>query len=211
MIYTYEKEVSPEWLEDEIRASIITVALVGITLGVQTEIEFKASLTTSEQETLDLLVDNHIIKPSKKESMQVVLDSVKDNIVQTQAFASTSGFRFRGTSFKGTALANSVTDLDYVLPADRFINGGRLLIDSVGQDDMLTVQVVDENNMFGLGAGAVLDEFISGYYVPSNGNLEVKLDYPARLIQGLTLRFKYTNSETSDKEVKINLYLHMKV
>jgi hypothetical protein len=210
MIYNYEKEVSPDWLEEEIKASNITIALVGITLGSQTSIEFKTALSSEEKTELDSLVDDHTIKPPRKQVTEVKLNEDSENTVQLTAFASTSGFRFRGTGFSGTALANSTSDLDYTLPVERFINGGRLLIDSIGADDKLTVQVVDAPNIFGFGAGVVIDEFITDYFIPTTGNLEVRLDYPARLLQGLVLRFKYTNSESTNKVIKINLYLHMK-
>jgi len=131
-------------------------------------------------------------------------------IVSNYPFSDAAGFRFRGTSFTGTALAESTTDIDYKLVNERYINGGRLLVSNIGSNDKLTFQVVDVENVLGFGENVVLDEFITDYYVPTSGNLEVKLDYPAKIMSGLYVRLKYTNSTQLDTLIKCNLYLHWK-
>lgn len=125
-------------------------------------------------------------------------------------FTDASGFRFRGAAFSGSSTAAGTFDIDYRIAQERYINGGRLLVDMIGADDRMTFQVVDKDNVLGMGAGVVLDEFISEYYVPQDGNLEVRLDYPARIMAGLYLRLRYTSTSSTGCTVKCNLYLHWK-
>lgn len=141
-------------------------------------------------------------------------DSPRDStglpIYRGSPFTDSLGFRFRGHSFKDTVSTNTTKDIDYLVSAERWINGGRLIVDNIGADDKLTFQVVDKDNVLGYGAGAVLDEFIKDFYIPSTGNLEVALAYPARIYAGLYLRLKYTSTHASGCTVKCNLYLHWK-
>lgn len=139
-----------------------------------------------------------------------LVDSDGASLVRPRAFANSDGFRFRGSSMSGEVAANSTGDIEYEMPAERFINGGRLLIDNIGENDKMTFQVVDKNNVLGYGAGVVLDEFIKDYFVPTTGNLEVRLDYPAKIVAGLFLRLKYTSTHQNGCKVKCNLYLHWK-
>ena len=139
-----------------------------------------------------------------------ISDSDGYQIVRTRAFTNTDGFRFRGCSFQDDVLTNETKDIDYRLTAERYINGGRLLVSNIGDNDKLTFQVVDKDNVLGYGANAILDEFIKDYFIPTTGNLEVRLDYPARLYAGLYLRLKYTSTHANGCNVKCNLYLHWK-
>jgi hypothetical protein len=131
-------------------------------------------------------------------------------LVRTRAFTNADGFRFRGMSFKGIAPAGQTSNIDYELPQERFCNGGRLIVSPIGPDDEMTFQVVDVNNVLGYGAGVVLDEFITRYYVPESGTLEVRLDYPAKILAYLFLRIVYKNTSATDTIVKCNLFLHWK-
>ena len=211
MIYNYNKEVNVSQLEQEVRSSSITVALDNITsLANDVQIVFKASLSSSEEEELDNIVDSHNPEPDEIEPNLVDLPVGKILATESVPFANPSGLRFRGASFSGTVSGESTADIDYEITQERWINGGRLLISAIGPEDKITFQVVDKNNVLGLGAGVVLDEFIKDYFVPDTGNLEVRLDYPARIIAGLFLRLKYTNSNSSSITVKCNLYLHWK-
>lgn len=214
-IYNYTKEINASQLEKEISQSSITVALDYInSLANDISIHFKASLSSAEESILDDIVDNHVPQPVESEVLRVEVEQPKDNegrpIFTGSPFSDSGGFRFRGTSFKDTVATNTTKDIDFKIEQERWINGGRALIDNIGEDDQVTFQVVDKDNIFGFGAGVVLDEFISGYYVPQDGNLEVNLAYPARIIAGLYIRLKYTSTHASGCTLKCNLYLHWK-
>jgi hypothetical protein len=131
-------------------------------------------------------------------------------IVRLSPFNDAGGFRFRGASFSDSIVLNQTKDIDYLLAQDRYINGGRLLIDNIGLNDKITFQVVDKDNVLGYGTNVILDEFIKDYFIPTSGNLEVRLDYPAKILAGLYLRLKYTCTHVSGATIKCNLYLHWK-
>lgn len=145
---------------------------------------------------------------------QVELTAAKDSeqriITVSTPFSNPSGFRFRGASFKDTVSANSTKDIDYKITQERWINGGLLIVDNIGTEDKVTFQVVDKDNVLGFGAGAVLDQFITDFYIPLDKKLEIVLSYPARIPAGLYLRLKYTSTHNDGCTVKCNLFLHWK-
>lgn len=207
MIYSYDKQVNTDGLEKEIRDSGITIGLVGITQkGVALDIEFKAPLSESEQLELDSIVSNH--DPSKHVKLRPLGVEVTGPIV-SKPFTDADGFRFRGASFIENVSANSTKEIDYLISDERYINGGRLIVKNMGEDDKITFQVVDKDGIFGFGP-MVLDQFITDFYLPAGESLEVALDYPARIVAGLYLRLIYTNTNSIEASVKCNLYLHWK-
>lgn len=131
-------------------------------------------------------------------------------INNTPPFSDASGFRFRGASFIGTCAAMSTENIDYKIEQERYINGGTLIIDNIGNNDKMTFQVIDKDNVLGFGTNVVLDQFITDYYIPNNKLLEVRLDYPARISAGLYVRMIYTNTSLETSTIKCNLYLHWK-
>jgi hypothetical protein len=147
-------------------------------------------------------------------ALNFLKDDLRDSdgalLVRPRAFTNSDGFRFRGASFIGSVASNSTENIDYKITAERYINGGRLIVDNIGQNDKFTFQVIDLDNIFGYGAGVVLDEFIKDYYIPMDATLEIKLDYPAKIYAGLYLRLKYTSSHANGCNIKCNLFLHWK-
>jgi hypothetical protein len=143
-----------------------------------------------------------------------LLDDLRDSdgarLVRARAFSNSDGFRFRGASFSGEVDYGETKNIDFLISAERYINGGRLLVNNIGPNDKITFQVVDNDNVMGFGVGVVLDEFIKDYFIPETGNLEVRLDYPAKIFAGLYLRLKYTSTHADGCLVKCNLYLHWK-
>jgi len=216
MEYQFTKnEVNIDQLTLQITQSSIVTALDYITkTGSNLVVKFKATLSHTDETTLNTIVSNHTPVATTEEPLPVEIVQPKDAsgvpIIKSMPFTDAAGFRFRGVSFSGTATAEATTDIDFQITQERYINGGRLLVSDIGDNDKITFQVVDKDNILGFGAGVVLDEFIKDYFVPTSGNLEVRLDYPAKLIAGLYLRLKYTNSRTSNSSIKCNLYLHWK-
>lgn len=141
---------------------------------------------------------------------QYLTDADGALLTRPRAFSNTDGFRFRGAAVEGTISALTTGNIDYQITQERYINGGRLLVSTIGPSDKLTCQVIDKDNLLGYGAEFVLDEFIHEYFVPESGNLEVRLDYPAKIPAGFYIRLKYVNSSATLITVKCNLYLHWK-
>ena len=215
MIYTFTKQVNLDNLEKEISDSNITIALQNIQLTGSDDlsIEFKATLSQAEETTLNTIVTNHDhTLPSSNPPINVDIVQPKDvygrAIIASSPFSDAAGFRYRGASFSDTIQTNTTNYIDYLLTDERWINGGRAIIDNIGQDDKVTFQVIDKDNVLGYGANTVLDQFIDGFYVPQDGNLEVNLAYPARIIAGLYIRLKYTSTHANGCTLKCNLYLH---
>ena len=148
------------------------------------------------------------------------------HLVTNRPFAHTNGFRFRGQSFLGEVNHNETKDIDFKIEEERWINGGRLVVDNRGEGDKCTFEVVDKDYLYAgtlypadfngvawetaAPNGVVLDTFIDSFFIPTTGDLQVNLAYPARLVAGLYVRLKYTSTHAGGAKVKCNLYLHMK-
>lgn len=122
--------------------------------------------------------------------------------------------KFKLQGFKGTAAAGVgvVTNIDWKLPEDRWISGGILLATGVHWGDKIAVQICDVDNILGAGAGYVLDEYVSDFYVVSDSQFQVQLDSPyiALVPANLYVRIKYTNTSLIDAvEVAMNMVTHV--
>lgn len=139
-------------------------------------------------------------------------DSTGLPISKQAAFANSEGMRFRGVSFGGIAINSSSTDIDFKITEERYINGGFLVLKDQSFGDTFTFQIVDIDNITGYGAGVILDQFITNYYVNVSSSMqnEILLDYPAKIIAGLYLRLKYNSVGTNNVAIGCNLYLHKK-
>ena len=138
-------------------------------------------------------------------------DAGGSTIVRTHAFNNTDDLKFRGTGVSGTATKNATSNIDYVMPENRFINGVDLLIKDHVWGDKIDFQVVDVDNILGYGAGVVLDEFGKDWYVDPDkcGQGQIRVEYPALVYAGLYIRIKYHSVGTVDDVlVKCNMFLH---
>lgn len=211
--YEFNKSCNALRLEQEIKESAITIGVsyINVFVGQKTEIYFKAALSYEEEQILIEIINNHDNTPSQS-PQPVVIEQPKDSlgriIVSSTPFSDSAGFRFRGASFKDMVSFNTTKNIDYLLLEERYINGGILIVDNIGNEDTVTFQVVDKDNILGFGPEVVLDTFIDNFYVPKNIPLLISLSYPARIIKNLYLRCKYTSTHESGALVKCNLFLH---
>lgn len=117
--------------------------------------------------------------------------------------------KFRGRGISGTATAGMTTNIDHKITEGRLIDGIKLLLKDHVFGDSVRFQVVDVDNMLGYGAGAVLDEFATDWYVSSNEDQDaINLPYSAELISGLYIRLIYNSTGTNNIKVRANLWLH---
>jgi len=74
--------------------------------------------------------------------------------------------------------------------------------------DMATLEVVDVDNVLGLGAGVVLGNFGNQFVVPHSGKFSVMANYKKDFVAGLYLRLTY-NAQAGgvSREITINYYL----
>lgn len=118
--------------------------------------------------------------------------------------------KFRGKGISFTASAGTTTSYDYKLTEARLVSGTRLLVRNQAWGDHVKFQVVDVDNILGYGAGVVLDEFATEWYIVSDkedqGN--VVLTYSAEVLANLYIRLIYTSVGLLNVNVHCNLFAH---
>lgn len=117
------------------------------------------------------------------------------------------------TNLKGinfTALSNQVTTYDFLITEDSLIDGVQFHCLGANLKDKVTFQVVDKNNVLGLGLNKVLGQYITDWYVNPQitEQLNYASDYPAKILSGIYLRVFYTSTGTAPVEVLCNFRLH---
>lgn len=128
-------------------------------------------------------------------------------------FSDSDGFRFRGKGISGTATKTASTNIDHKITEERYINGINVILKDQSFGDSLKFQIVDVDNIVGYGAGVVLDEFGTDWYVSDDTQTQgqIILPYPAKVISGLWIRIIYKSiGTTNDVSVLCNLFLHKK-
>jgi hypothetical protein len=170
----------------------------------------------------------------------VLTDSRGHAIVRQSAFSDSEGFRARFKGFRDVASKNDtqdpekVSDLDFQIPEERYINGIRLILTNHVDDDRLDFIIVDKDYLYagilypaqyddGNGNlldwnivapnGIELDEFGTDWYVDDTQKTQpdVITPYPARIFAGLYVRIRYhALGQAENITVKVNTYLHKK-
>lgn len=117
--------------------------------------------------------------------------------------------KFRGRGISGTATAGTTTNIDHKITEGRLIDGIKLILKDHVFGDSVRFQVVDVENILGYGAGVVLDEFATNWYVSSSEDQgAINLPYSAELIAGLYIRIIYNSIGQNNVSVRANLWLH---
>lgn len=121
----------------------------------------------------------------------------------------TMQFDGQGVSQTLTAGA-SAQNIDYCLTSDEYLTGGKALVLNPNFGDNVSLQVVDKNNVLGFGAGAVLNQFITSWFIQSDKQDQFNLDlaYPARMQTGLCIRVIYNSTGVIAPKLAVNWYLH---
>ncbi len=127
--------------------------------------------------------------------------------VRKQADMDADRVKFRGKGVTFTATAGAATTIDYKLTEARLLDGAEVFCSGSASGDSVRFQVVDVDNILGLGANTVLDEFITDWYV-SDEKTQVRLPYSAEVLANLYLRFIYTSVGATNVAVYCNLFLH---
>lgn len=125
-------------------------------------------------------------------SPQKTSEFVKDNL------------QFSGQSIYFECDPSTENSGDFYLADDYLITGGRLFVENGNLQDKIYMQVVHP-------LAGVVSEFISGFRIASDTTLQLdlQLEYPAKLFAGLTLRCKYiSNSNIGTRKIAANLFLH---
>lgn len=118
--------------------------------------------------------------------------------------------KFRGKGISFTATAGQTTTYDYKLTEARLLDGTRLILKDQAFGDHIKFQVVDVDNILGYGAGVVLDEFATNWYVSpdTHGQADDRLPYSAEVLANLYIRIIYVSVGATNVLVQCNLFAH---
>lgn len=117
---------------------------------------------------------------------------------------------YNAVGVTGVANSGTTTNVDYQLTDDTLLTGAQVLTSTSVFGDSITFQVVDVNNILGYGANVVLKQFITNWQLRSDSQEQIDLhvNYPAKLKAGLYLRLVYSSTGGSNVNVAINYALH---
>lgn len=190
--------VNESKLHNEILNSSIDSVLIGInTDGDNLTVSFVTTLSSEDETTLDALLSSHDGQKTETKPLSV----------KPSPFAEKGQLFFRGQGVKQNCLANSTTNITFVVPYTKAkLNGIEILY---GQDrDLCQFKVLDSTTGTYTGvANYLLNQFGYDWNVDSNAMKEI-LPYDADVFYGMQLVVEYTNNGNSDVEVGVNFYLH---
>lgn len=134
-----------------------------------------------------------------------ISELVGPDIQTLRPFADPCGHRARFKGYSGTAAAGVTTNLDYTLPAERWIDGVELSQDGAAKGDTVHFQIVHPTY-------GVVDQFGDSWNIDHTSGKQgaVLLSYPAKIPAGLAIRCAYSSTGTDPVWVGVNLRLHMR-
>lgn len=126
-------------------------------------------------------------------------------------FADRKDLRFRATGVEFPCLSGQETTFDFLLDNNYFCNGAEVLFNTTTPGSRITFQIVDKDNIMGMGENTILDTFVNNWYLSSSHdrNGPIALNYPALLRSGLYIRLIVFNRFNFDITCYTNLFLHL--
>lgn len=109
----------------------------------------------------------------------------------------------------GTATAGTTTNIDYAVTDDMLLTGAQVLTNTSVFGDSVSFQLVDVAGLF-YPPGSVLNQFVTNWQTRSDSQEQINLqvNYPAKVNAGLYLRLVYVSTGTSSVAVAVNYSLH---
>lgn len=128
----------------------------------------------------------------------------------TQADFNSNVLNFAAKGISGTCTAGQTLNLDLKMDYDSILTGGFLVLNNHAYGDTAKLQIIDKDNILGLGANYVVREFVTDWAMASDTQIQpwVRAGYPAKPFQNLYLRLIYTSTGNSDVGVSVNYELH---
>jgi hypothetical protein len=114
----------------------------------------------------------------------------------------------KGMKFSANASTQTVQDMQ--ITDDVLIDGAVLITINAALGDKASFQVIDKDNVLGMGTNVVLGQYITDWYInPSETKqLEFSSIYPAKVFAGLYLRAIYDSVGSQAVDVIVNYKLH---
>lgn len=212
--YTYSiqnditaQEVSGSNLEDEIHASSIVTAFDRLlATGDVLDLFFKDALSAGDKTILDGVVQNH-------DPVEVFDTTVPVKVVEQPPIAAGT-ITLSGDAIKATATKNTTTNIDLKLTKDKIIQGGYLFNQNAVFGDWVEFQIIDIDNILGLGANTIIAQFINKWYINSEHSQAMKIStrQGKKILKDLYVRCIYHSIGTvDDVEICINYILSEEV
>jgi hypothetical protein len=202
MVYNYEKEVNIEQLDQEIRASSITVALDTITsLCLDVKITFKASISIAEKQVLDDIVAAHVPQPTPDDVL--IARTINETFTSKNLVDGKKLFvRNHGYSHE---LAIGANDIEITIPyAHCKINELEVIGSEIG--DKVNFKVLDSvNGDYTTIPKYQLNQFAFNLNL-SKDHYRRHCSYDADLYLGMIILIEYDSK--SAKDVGVNIVLH---
>lgn len=133
-------------------------------------------------------------------------------VIRTAYQMDADNVKLKIQGFMGTAIKNSTSNISWKFPEARYLTGGILSVVGGQSGDTISVQIVDVDNVLGYGAGAVLDEFVTNFFInPTvSKQLDFECQYVALIPANTYMRLVCVNTGTgTDATVYMNLYSHI--
>jgi len=222
--YNYTKTVSLDRLEQEIRDSAIVTSLAYCEAsGTALTIHMNAELSEGDETILDGIVDDHVATPLPQNE---VLPVEVTSLPEPQPFA-VPAYRTKraATASLATCAANASATIDYLLTAERYVTGGKLIVENAVLGDYITAEVYDTDSVIPSPYRAAMCEawpsvgkYIEKEWIDTSGggstfSHEINT-YPlnAKITAGLYLRVTYNAVNSgSTRNIAVNYYLTKKL
>lgn len=197
------KKIAPNKLVDEIEASNITPSLDKLVADGDTlTAYFTSGLSVSEKTVLDGVIQTH-------DGVDYPPDPDDPNLVQ---LANPFTDNADSVSFRGEGFTAPVTpgynNIDVLIDDinTRLINGAEIWTESSSYGETITFQVVDVDNIIGMGEGFVIEQFAEEWQMIPGQKTECYPGYIAAVPPGIYIRARVYASEAG--HVYFNLHLH---
>ena len=128
------------------------------------------------------------------------------NPVSGSPFSAKTGLTFKGHGFSSICINGQTTDIDWTVPTGTFLfNAVEILNGDYG--DIVQLQIIDTE----IGTYSTVPDYILNEF-GTNWNMRKEmikaLPYDATLMEGMIVRFKYSNNSGVDKVIYANIDLH---
>lgn len=218
MTYSFAKVCWGPSLEVEISQSSIVAALDYVTVNsvTGTVVKFKATLSETDETTLNALVTAHDATPVYTTDPQEV------KVLETVPFAKPDYRTKRDATDEWVTVEPSeIVNIDFYLTEERYVTGGEIIFLNAKKGDWLSAEVTDVDSVIPAPYRAALCEshptvakyLIKKWLKPGDGSFTIDT-YPlnAKITAGLYLRVTYhATADTGDRDVAINYHLTKKL
>lgn len=118
--------------------------------------------------------------------------------------------QYNPTGVRQVVTKNSDTNVDLYFTDDNLLTGLWIAGKNIADGDYLKLRIIDTDNIFEAGAGAMIKQFGKEIYLPENCDQHFDIAYPAKIVAGLTLRIVYHSVSTeTDPTLLVNYKLHL--